>query len=329
MKRLLFVLSILLIAGCHHYPPDTDNLQSNALRLIAGVPIQDSINPKHNDKIDWRMFVSDTDVRVTVVYTIGEQYKPHNVRGEIIVFDRPGNVIARKPVVPGKRDYTIMFTARKQAPYYFEFRADSGAAGYLISCTTQPLDPCSKCGPGTTCCLPTGVCCPGNTKCVAGQCVSRNVCTPPCKPDQVCQDGICVSACGHCRRGYVCDIRIKRCIRRRPIRHHHTVIHRERRPKCKAGQVYDQSSGHCITPSPATVTITANILNVKQSASGNTLIVVDRGAIHGVKFNYKARMGGILLRQYSLSRTRSTWKTKRLDPATITAKYKTITIFGN
>lgn len=307
-----------------------DNTQAKALRLIAGVPIQDSINPGHGDSVDWRMFVSDRNVRVNVVYTIGQQYKPHNVRGEIIVFDRPGNVIARKPVVPGKRDYTIMFTARKQAPYYFEFRADSGAAGYLVSCTTESLDPCSKCGPSTTCCMPTGICCAQNTKCVAGQCVSRNVCDPPCADWKVCRDNVCVPACEHrCRRGFACDSRLRRCIRTRPRRVHRRHYVKPARPRCRAGQAYDPGVGRCVSNATPVNSIIANILNVTQGPSGVTLIIVDRGVKHGVKRGYRARVGSINLVQYSLSRTRSTWKTRRVRPADVLSRYKRITIFGN
>jgi len=329
MKRFLILVPVLFIAfsGCKHYPPDMDNTQSKALRLIVGVPIQDNINPGHGDSVDWRMFVSDRDVRVNVVYTIGEQYSPHNVRGEIIVFDRPGNVIARKPVVPGKRDYTIMFTARKQASYFFKFHADSGAAGYLVTCTTDSLDPCSKCGPSTTCCMPTGLCCAQNTKCVEGQCVSRNVCAPPCAGWQVCKDSVCVSACEHrCKRGYSCDARLRRCIRRRPRKHH---IRKPVRPTCRSGQSYDPGSGRCISNVAPSNSIVARILNVTSGPSGITLIVVDRGVKHGVKRGYHARIGGISLIQYSLTRTRSTWKTKRLKPADVLSRYKKITIFGN
>ena len=326
MKRLATLLVLGLLAlGCKYYPPDTDNTQSTALRLIPGVPIQDSINPAQSDSVDWRMFVSDKDVRVNVVYTVGEAYKPHNVRGEIIVFDRPGNIIARKPIVPGKRDYTIMFTARKQSPYYFELRADSGASGYLINCTTEPLDPCSKCGPGTTCCLPTGVCCQQGTKCVAGQCINRNVCNPPCAGWQVCEEGVCVSACPHkCRRGYRCDTRLRQCIRTHKT-HHVTP----RRPRCGPSQTYDPRQGRCISnqPAPTGHQIPATILNVNNGPSGGVLIVVDRGYKDGVRKGNTARVGRYSLSLYRLFRTRSVWKSRTLTPVKI-GRYKTITIFG-
>lgn len=328
MKHFLILFPILfaVFSGCKHYPPDLDNTQSKALRLISGVPIQDNIAPKRGDSVDWRMFVSNKDVRVNVVYTIGEQYKSHNVRGEIIVFDRPGNVIVRKPVVPGKRDYTIMFTAHKQAPYYFEFHANSGAAGYLISCTTDSLDPCAKCGPSTTCCMPTGICCSRNTKCVAGECVSRNVCDPPCSGDRICRDNVCISACGHrCRRGSVCDVRLGRCIRTHKRRHYR----HKNRPKCRSGQSFDPGLGHCVSNVVPANIIIANVLSVTHGPSGETLIVVDRGVKHGVKRGYRAKAGGVTLLQYNLTRTRSTWKTKKLRPSDVLSRYKRIRIIGN
>lgn len=314
-----------MVAGCRYYPPDTDNTQATAGIMVTGIPIQDSINPSQNDSVDWRMFVSDKKVRVNVVYTIGEAYKPHNVRGEIIVFDAQGNIIARKPIVPGKRDYKIMFTARQQSSYYFELRAESGAAGYMINCTTEPVDPCAKCGPGTTCCLPTGVCCPQGTKCVAGQCINRNVCNPPCADWQVCEEGVCVSACPHkCRRGYRCDTRLKACVR--VHRRHRT---KKRRQTCGAGQTYDSRQGRCVSkqPEPTGHQIRATILNVNSGPSGGVLIVVDKGYQAGVRKGNTARIGGYSLTLHGLFRTRSIWKSGSLTPAKAGA-YKSIIIFA-
>lgn len=320
-KRLLTLVVLgFVITGCKtYYEPDIDNTRDKALMLIPGTPGPDHICPKEGDFRDWRMFVYPKNVTVNITYVIGDPSPPHNVHGTLILYDKLGNELKRLVVVPGRRVYEIIFPAvKQQEPYYLLFEAKSGCSGYLITCSVKAQDPCDRCGPGTVCCRPTGECCGPGTRCVDGRCVPTNECNPPCLRGQECREGVCVWPCGHrCRRGYVCDARIHRCVRIRPRVHRHRPKPKPKPvvSKCPAGQVFDKATGQCRNMTQVR-TVKAHVLRIYSDNQG-VKVVVDKGYLNGIRKGYKATIGGYTLVVIDTSGTRCTLGSSRLSPETL------------
>ena len=308
MKRLLFFLVFVLgIAACKtYYPPDIDDTQAKAIMLVPGVTTGYTICPDEGNFKDWREFLYNKDVTVSITYVIGALDKPHNIRGTILLTDNQGNELKRITVVPGRRTYSIIFPAKKNQAYYIGLLAKSGCSDYRLSCNITSTDPCAKCGPGTVCCQPTGACCGPGTVCQDGRCVPTNQCNPPCERGQVCEQGVCVWPCGRpCGRGYRCDVRLKRCIRirrriRKPVRRPKKI----NRPHCKAGEVYDATTNTCKALKVSGPTKHASVIRVFKSKNGTSLIL-NKGAVHGVHVGDVVKIGPYTVKIKSVSATKS------------------------
>ncbi|MBL6975081.1 MAG: hypothetical protein ISR64_05055 [Deltaproteobacteria bacterium] len=307
-SRLRTVITVALVAfgcaalSCQKLPHDVDDQQPKALRISPGVLVKDSLEPGRGDATDWKDFSYYTDVSVTVVFAFGELYKPHGLRGEITLFSFDGNVIQRQPVVSEKRDYSFRFTARQDKDYFFKIEATKGASGYMVETKVTPLDVCSACEPGTTCCRPTGLCCETGTLCRNGACVRAEGCDPDCGRGEICVAGRCESACrGGCPRGKRCDVGKRRCVRKSVKPHSRPRLPRIRScsPECVSGQTCNTRTGQC----EGGTAIVGRVLSATEKGAA-TEILINRGSRDGVKRGSRGSVGSIGFTVVTVSATR-------------------------
>ena len=295
--RHLMVLGCLTVIACRtHYPPDPDSEMVSARPLYSGYMVNQSVNPKKGDKIDWYKFSYFKEADVTVRFWFGDVGKVHGVTGEISLVTPDGNVVQKQVILPHKRTYEFKFPVRKDQVYFIRVEAKKGKAKYMVKAETKPLDPCAKCGPGTTCCKPANVCCPSGTVCRDGACVDPNVCVPVCGPEEMCVQGRCVYGCAKpCRRGYICDPDRGRCIRkhrRSPRVRKRPVRPAPKCPPCGPGERCNPATGRC-EAAVQTDAIVGKVLLATSIGGGRTEILINKGRRHGVKPGAKGSVAGI------------------------------------
>lgn len=302
-------------------PLDTDNQQPKALRISPGVLVKDSIESRC-DREDWKDFSYYQDVRATVTFAFGEPYNPHNVTGEITLFDFNANVVQRQPIVPERRDYPFVFTAQKDKNYFFQIVAMRGSAAYMIETKVEPLDPCAACAAGTVCCRPTGLCCEAGTVCRQGACVRPDACEPACGPGFLCVAGQCEEACpGGCRKGWRCDEASRTCVReargggpRTPAPPSQTPP--PQTPRCAPGETYNPSTRQCEAVGGA---ITGTVLSAADKG-GVVEILINRGSSHGVRAGASGSVAGFSFEVESVFATRCKAKVKGARPEQVLNK---------
>ncbi len=277
---LLAVGAVLWLGACEDpLPPDNDGTQPKALGLVANFLVKDDIDPTRGDKEDWRDFSTFELSDVKVTYLIGEKFGGgHKMSGVIELYDVQGNLMQRREVEPGVRNYDFEFRAEANKHYFFRFVARRGKANYMIENTVKPVDPCALCL--------------AEEQCVEGRCVPAGACVPPCKSGETCQDGECV-ATSRCPRGQRWDSRKKECVARRA----------DCDPPCGDNQICMR--GNCVarvsdpgTPTgedPAAVTAKTHvdgvILNVWPSGKGS-MMLINRGSQHGIKKGASGSIAG-------------------------------------
>lgn len=305
-------------------PTDTDYQQPKALRISPGVLVKDSVESKC-DREDWKDFSYFQDVRATVTFAFGDLYKPHNVAGEITLFSFDANVIQRQPIVPGRRDYSFVFTVQKDKDYFFQVVANSGSSAYMVETKVEPLDPCLACPPGTICCRPTGLCCEAGTVCRQGACVRPDFCDPPCGPGFMCVAGQCEEACpGGCRAGWRCDEASRTCVResRGGVKPPPSPAPKPPpTPRCAVGETYNPVTRQCEGAGGA---ITGTVLSATDKG-GLVEILINRGSSHGVKSGATGSVAGFSFTVESVSATRSRAKIKGVRPDQVLNKSVRIT----
>lgn len=297
-KLIVFISTIILLFGCGTYcPPDVDNQQPRALGIVEGVLVKESIDATC-DRVDWRHYSAHSDGRVVALFSFGELYKPHGVRGEIQLFDMPGNVLQRQPITPEQREYKFVFPVKKDENYFFRVEATKGTAGYMIDLKLEPLDPCAKCQ-GVVCC--NNVCCAPGEVCINGICSKPGVCVPECSEGEVCEDGRCVPACpGGCPKGHYCSINLRRCV------------------KAGGGAPPPPPAKECNPPcnpvdercNPKTLQcevlpyINCSVLEVQPGAGTSSIILINRGHKDGVKIGATGSVKSFGLKVIEVTATR-------------------------
>lgn len=287
----LVALPALLAVACGGGQPDIDDSRPKAMRVSPGVLVKDAIDAR-KDRVDWKDFSYFEDGKATIVFSFGDRFTPHNLQGEISLFDFDGSALQSQRIVPGTVDYRFTFPIRKEKDYFFRVDARSGKAGYLVESRVEAADPCDACGPGTTCCPPAGCCGSGQT-CSKGTCVSLT-CEPPCRRGEFCEQGRCEEACpGGCRKGKVCDDDARRCVSagspapvppRRPQPPVRTGC-----PACGAGQTCNEDTGECEGASSG---LNGTVVGVVEEGSG-VVIIVNLGSEDGVRRGAQGRVLGL------------------------------------
>jgi hypothetical protein len=284
LTGLLAVLS--LVAACGSAQPDVDDARPKALRISPGVLVKDSIDAR-KDPVDWKDFSYFQDARATVVFSFGDRFEPHEVQGEIGLYDFDGNALQSRQVVPGTVDYKFSFDARKDKDYFFRLDVRKGRAAYLVETRVEPLDPCSACEGGAACCPPVG-CCAAGQSCRNGACVAAT-CSPRCGRGEVCVEGQCEEACpGGCRKGKVCDEDSRRCVSAEPSMPRPAPAARKC-PPCGTDQSCNESTGQCEGGGAG---IAGTVLSVTEEGSG-VVILINRGSEDGVKRGASGRVAGL------------------------------------
>ncbi len=308
---ILFVL-VLLAAGCRRDKPDPHSTMDTALGLSAGDEVRDSVNVPKYDRVDWRVFSHSEEAEIKVVYRVGDFTGDHDVTGVIEVFDSEGNVLDTARVAPGSRNFPLQFVARPHANYFLRLTATEGAATYIIYAQAERIDPCERCGP--------------DEQCIDDRCeLKRPACDPECDVAEECRDGRCVAIeCARgehfsrraaecvpdpcyrhrCRRGERCVRRAGRavCVRPRPARpagcdppcgadqicrRGQCVAKPTECPPCPSGQKCDPETNTCRPIGR----IEARILN-HWPADGATVMLLNRGSVHGITRGMKGRISG-------------------------------------
>ncbi len=302
--RLRFLVAlVLVVAGCGGGVPEVDDAsRPKALRISPGVLVKDTIQ-SGSDPVDWKDFSYYQDVRATVVFSFGDRFTPHNVQGEISLYDFDGNSLQTQRIVPGTVDYPFTFDARKDKDYFFRVEVRKGKAAYMVETRVEPLDPCAACEPGAACCPPVG-CCPAGMACAKGTCVPAE-CSPPCRRGQVCEMGRCEEACpGGCGRGKVCDVEERRCIAvetSRPQPPPRTDPRPRRcQPPCASGETCNLDTLQCEGASSG---VSGTVLGVVEEGNG-VVIIINRGTEDGVRRGAQGRVAGQSFTVREVSATR-------------------------
>lgn len=301
---------MLLLAAawrCSSPAPDVDDERPKAFRLTPGILVKDSIGQKKGDKIDWKEFSYFKEVIATVTFLIGDQFKPHNVKGRITMFNLKGEEIDRMEVVPGKIEYAFKFLVKRDDHFFFKFEAWSGYSHYLVDTKVEEVDPCLKCGAEEICCKPGNICCPQGTICKDGACVGalKEGCYPPCKSGEVCVDGLCEEACGGwCPKGQTCNVKLNKCVPK---------VKKQPLPSvtCRAGEVkrgrkcVPVETSACKEPCPPDSkcnektgkceflgVISGRIVNI-YPVDGGTELIINRGSVDGIKQGAEGKIIGV------------------------------------
>lgn len=311
MKGIRSFFFVLLLVQCSffcgtYHPPDVDDQQPKALRLTPDILIKDSIGPDMGDKVDWKDFSYFKEARATIIFMFGEPFKPHRVEGEITLFNFQGEIIEKRPVLSGKREYPFTITVNPDEHYFFKLEARSGSSPYMVETKIEPLDPCSKCLPDEVCCRPKGICCKSYQTCIEGECVfvEEGKCHPPCSKGLICWKEKCVEPCGGwCPKGKYCDKEINRCVSR---------ITKPSCPPCpegficKKGMCVAGATPNCPPSCPAgtecnpetglcesTISDISGIIVTYYPVQGGTELIINKGSADGIKTNMRGVIIGV------------------------------------
>ena len=205
---LVGTVAAVLSSGCSVTSTSCDHDPRCAKRIIETDPdftVKDHLS-KDKDAIDWKFLVPmETGVALLNVRVSDPLVATnHGVVGDISVFDRDRNELARTDIVPTQFKYKLRWKAEAERRYFVRFQTRKGSANYEVRFEIEPVvepprDPCA------------GVRCDDGEECQRGRCVEvEPVCDPPCRSGEDCIDGECVK--NRCPAG--CD-RGERCRKRR------------------------------------------------------------------------------------------------------------------
>lgn len=204
-----FSTAALALMGCPNDapPPDTDKTPTmQAPRVPPDLEVDDSLDVKKGDKIDWKILQPTASGKATVDVAFGEG---HLIQGSMGVYGSDGSTaVEEKAISSDEGSYAISWDVAEDAIYYLRVEATQGKGGYKVNFkVTEPEieDPCK------------GVVCGEDEECQAGKCVEVKVvegCDPKCKGGLVCVNNACEKPCGGgCEKGQICSRTKNQCVK--------------------------------------------------------------------------------------------------------------------
>ncbi|MCB9730389.1 MAG: hypothetical protein H6744_03660 [Deltaproteobacteria bacterium] len=303
-SRWSLALALGLCAfGCGPKYVDDDHTPATARPAPADLAIDDTIDAKVGDKLDWKSVVPMADGTAKLVVRVGDAFKgKHDVKGELAVFTLDAHQLAQTPIQPNVMKYELEWPAKADTTYLVKVAATEGKAPYITEFSLTPADPCAamRCGAGT--------------ECKAGVCVAIEMpeidCIPECGSGKFCVDGKCEKACADgCPRGHVCDTDLNECVAdacagkkcgRGEYCSRGRCYARAKKgcdPACGAGQTCKGT--RCVStktepePEPSDDgPISASIIQATPMGA-KTSIILNKGSKHGVKVGQSGSVKGV------------------------------------
>lgn len=293
----LVVLGLVLM-GCPRAYVDDDHAYLLGRQVILDMEVQDSLDVRAGDVVDWKVVVPMGDGGVRLGVVVGDPFKgSHALVGSIDIFNADKERLSSVRVRPEQTQYTLKWDATSDVRYFMRLSAQSGQASYRITYRQKvAVDPCASCADDQTCqsgrCItvvaetPCGGTCTGRKTCDVrtNRCVRRNPCKGVvCGGGKVCRGGVCRSR----TRASAPVGCTPACSRRETCKRHRCVP--------KKAQV---------APSGGTI-VKHNAQLVDRIPMGSkTALILSKGRAHGVKQGDKGTVGGFSFRVIAVYGTR-------------------------
>ncbi len=303
--RSSLVLALMLsAAACGTKYVDDDFKPPDARPAPADLRIDDSIDFKLGDKLDWKSVVPMADGTGKLTLRVGDAFKgTHNVKGDVAIFTIDAHPLAQQAIEPNVMKYELEWPAKADTTYLVKISATAGKAAYTVEFTLAPSDPCAT------------MRCAAGTECQAGTCVAIPTpeieCIPECGAGKFCVDGKCIKACaGGCPRRQVCDTDLNECVADAcsgmkcgrgeycSKGRCYTKAKKGCDPACGAGQRCKGSTCVDLPPDEPTAEpsadgpISASIIQATPMG-GKTSLILNKGSKHGIKVGQSGSVPGV------------------------------------